>query len=164
MATASTVDSACALHAHQAAFWLLVALVDRILLPNTYNEQLEGCLVEMHTLSVLLAKKRPSLSRCLLPLVLPGRASRHSHVVSIFVSGQALEGARGHDADVLCGLVRTRGGRFNLIDPSSPLFTTVEQVHLPLLHCAPLRDCSACAGCPLQRGLKDPLQGGWLGC
>eukprot|EP00798_Chlamydomonas_sp_ICE-L_P017893 gene17893-24285_t len=45
------------------AFWLLVALADRLLYPNTYARQLDGCHVEMRSLEELLKEKFPKLHR-----------------------------------------------------------------------------------------------------
>jgi len=47
----------------ESAFWLLAALVGRILLPHTYSPSLAGCQVEMRTLGDLVGDKMPHLHR-----------------------------------------------------------------------------------------------------
>mmetsp|Transcript_8835 Transcript_8835/g.18886 ORF Transcript_8835/g.18886 Transcript_8835/m.18886 type:complete len:470 (+) Transcript_8835:84-1493(+) len=51
----------CTDQAEEDAFWLLVALTDRILYPNTHAPNLDGCHVEMRTLGQLIASKLPRL-------------------------------------------------------------------------------------------------------
>lgn len=44
------------------AFWLLVALVEKILYADTYASNLTGCHVEMRTLGTLVQGKMPLFS------------------------------------------------------------------------------------------------------
>mmetsp|Transcript_46329 Transcript_46329/g.117311 ORF Transcript_46329/g.117311 Transcript_46329/m.117311 type:complete len:370 (-) Transcript_46329:421-1530(-) len=43
-------------------FWLLMAILEGLLYPGTYSNNLEGCHVEMKSLAELLAKKEPALA------------------------------------------------------------------------------------------------------
>lgn len=46
----------------ERAFWLLMAILEGLLYPGTYANNLEGCHVEMKSLAKLLAKKDPALA------------------------------------------------------------------------------------------------------
>lgn len=47
----------------ETAFWVLVALIDEKLQPDTYDSSIRGCLVEVETLDQLLRAKLPRLAR-----------------------------------------------------------------------------------------------------
>lgn len=47
----------------ERAFWLLAAMVGRVVAADTYASNLAGCHSEMRTLGVLMEKKLPRLHR-----------------------------------------------------------------------------------------------------